>query len=166
MGHFIMKMLVTLLALAWTTTAHCKSITDPEARLACFDKASSTQKSHATKRTHAVPPEFALAKAAIERKLKDPTSAQWSELFEVQTNQGGFVCGAVNAKNSYGGYVGSRGFVYDMRLNSATMMLSGDSDADYTVAGAARYCQYCLPDPRSEKSVAPYCPDLIKAAAR
>ncbi|MFK4657298.1 hypothetical protein ABIF97_007232 [Bradyrhizobium japonicum] len=64
------------------------------------------------------------------------------------------------------GYVGSRGFIFDVRFNTATIMLSGASDPDYSGEDAARYCLYCLPDPRSEQSVAPYCASLIKSYVR
>lgn len=168
-----MKIVVAAFALimALSTSAYaadCKSITDAQARLACFDKTSSAQKSHVAKSNGAVasPENFAAAKAIIERKLKDPMSAQWAELFKVKTKDGEFVCGAVNSKNSYGGYVGSRGFIFDARFNTATIMLSGASDPDYSGEDAARYCLYCLPDPRSERSVAPYCPSLIKSYVR
>jgi hypothetical protein len=76
------------------------------------------------------------------------------------------MCGAVNSKNGYGGYVGSRGFIFDVRFNTATIMLSGASDPDYSGEDAARYCLYCLPDSRSEQSVAQYCPSLIKSYVR
>ncbi|MET4087916.1 hypothetical protein ABID60_003639, partial [Bradyrhizobium sp. S3.5.5] len=40
------------------------------------------------------------------------------------------------------GYVGSRGFIFDVRFNTATIMLSGASDPDYSGEDAARYCLY------------------------
>lgn len=48
------------------------------------------------------------AKAAIIQKLKDPASASFRDVVYVPTAQGtgGTVCGEVNAKNAYGGYVG------------------------------------------------------------
>lgn len=80
--------------------ADCKSIADPQARLACFDRPVA-QKPHSVKNVVAAP-EFTAAKGVIERKLKDPMSAQWADLFKVKTKEGEFVCGAVNSKNSYG----------------------------------------------------------------
>jgi hypothetical protein len=146
----------------------CKAIPDAAARLACFDKAPSSQKPRVAKSNSAAVPaeDFTAAKAVIQRKLKDPMSAQWSELFKVKTKEGEFVCGAVNSKNSYGGYVGSSGFIFDVRFNTATIMMSGATDPDYSGEDAARYCLYCLPDPRSEQSVAPHCPSLIKSYVR
>jgi hypothetical protein len=148
--------------------ADCRAITDAVARLACFDKTTSAPKSHDAKNKSQTAPteEFNVAKAAVERKLKDPMSAQWSALFKVKTKEGEFVCGAVNSKNSYSGYAGAQGFIFDVRFSSATLMLSGASDPEYSGEDAARYCIYCLPDPRSEQSVAPYCPSLIKSYVR
>lgn len=47
-------------------------------------------------------------KAAVKNELKDPGSAQFRDLF---TTRDFFLCGQVNAKNSYAGYVGFRRFV-------------------------------------------------------
>lgn len=47
-------------------------------------------------------------KAAVLNELKDPGSAQFRDLF---TTRDLFLCGQVNAKNSYAGYVGFRRFV-------------------------------------------------------
>lgn len=50
---------------------------------------------------------IAAAKAMVERKLRDPSSAQYRDLHVVPTHQGDqVVCGEVNGKNAYGGYVG------------------------------------------------------------
>lgn len=52
-------------------------------------------------------------KAMVEAKLRDPYSAQWRNLRAFQHTDGSLiVCGEVNAKNAYGGYVGFDGFVY------------------------------------------------------
>lgn len=52
------------------------------------------------------------AKDAVIAKLKDPDSARFSGVVGVgDPNTGSFsVCGSVNAKNSYGGYTGSKPF--------------------------------------------------------
>lgn len=49
------------------------------------------------------------AKDAIKRQLKDPYSAQFEN---VSVKHEGIVCGYVNAKNAFGGYVGRKRFVY------------------------------------------------------
>lgn len=48
---------------------------------------------------------------SVKRTLKDPASARFQNL-RVQTHpEGKIVCGEVNAKNSFGGYVGFRQFI-------------------------------------------------------
>lgn len=54
---------------------------------------------------------FLLAKNAVKENLKDPESATFRKLFLVKNQKGEAVCGEVNAKNSYGGYVGFQPFV-------------------------------------------------------
>lgn len=51
----------------------------------------------------------------VSRDFKDPDAAKYRGLgiYKTKTGKtGNFVCGEVNAKNSYGAYVGFRGFVY------------------------------------------------------
>ncbi|WP_349985831.1 hypothetical protein ABRP17_009660 [Stenotrophomonas sp. WHRI 8082] len=53
------------------------------------------------------------AERAVRRELKDPDSAQFKDVRANYTEEFGLVaCGRVNAKNSYGGYMGSRRFVF------------------------------------------------------
>ena len=57
--------------------------------------------------------EIAQAKASIASQLKDPGSAQFTKVIYVPPTgkaKVGIACGWVNAKNSYGGYVGFRPF--------------------------------------------------------
>jgi hypothetical protein len=126
-------MVASLLAPA-AHAADCKSISDPAARLACFDAAPKTT---AKKPTPKPPDEFAAAKAATQRKLTDPESARFEDLFKVSTDQGEAVCGLVNSKNRMGGYAGNTGFIFEKTLNRATLMFSGGSDPDYTGRAAA-----------------------------
>jgi hypothetical protein len=49
------------------------------------------------------------AKVAIVATLKDPESARFGAI----TTDGKIVCGTVNAKNSFGGYVGPKVFAVD-----------------------------------------------------
>jgi len=60
--------------------------------------------------SHAQSPDQAIsdAKAAIAMKMKDPESARFAGV--VVSPKGSTVCGWVNAKNSYGGYVGYKPF--------------------------------------------------------
>ena len=48
----------------------------------------------------------ALAMEAVRGNLKDPASAQFRNVRLVEFSGGKVVCGEVNAKNAYGGYVG------------------------------------------------------------
>lgn len=57
--------------------------------------------------------------AAVERLLKDPSSAKFSS---ESVSKKGAVCGFVNAKNSLGGYTGNQRYVY---FNGATSLEDG-----------------------------------------
>ncbi|MCM5533177.1 MULTISPECIES: hypothetical protein [Acinetobacter] len=53
------------------------------------------------------------AKSLLQNMMKDPDSTQFRNIKEVTNTVGEkSVCGEVNAKNSYGGYVGYRSFAY------------------------------------------------------
>lgn len=62
------------------------------------------------------------AKAYFENTLKDPDSATYSDLVVFNNSAGGtngyVVCGKINAKNSYGGYVGFRPFYFSDKSHS------------------------------------------------
>ena len=52
------------------------------------------------------------SKELVRRELKDPNSADFKDIYVASTPKGGKkVCGWVNAKNSYGGYVGFQRFI-------------------------------------------------------
>lgn len=65
-----------------------------------------------TKYSHDNSPELAIEKAkeAIKNQLKDPDSAKFRNVRVSNFNDGQILCGEVNSKNSYGGYVGYRIF--------------------------------------------------------
>jgi hypothetical protein len=106
-----MLRIVALALLVCASTAHaadCKAISDPAARLACFESTPKATKKSAPKSPAA--DEFAAAKAAMSRKLTDPESARFTDPF----NSNGttpVMCGMVNSKNRMGGYSGATGFV-------------------------------------------------------
>lgn len=54
--------------------------------------------------------EFAEAKEKVSEDLKDPSSSQFRNLVAYDD---GLICGELNAKNSYGGYVGYNPFYVD-----------------------------------------------------
>lgn len=63
-----------------------------------------------------------LAMDMVRNKLKDPQSARFSRItYQKHTN---VICGYVNAKNSYGGYIGDRRFVI---VNGYVNILDGTS---------------------------------------
>lgn len=51
---------------------------------------------------------------AVRNRLKDPASAQFRDVRLVEFSFGQVVCGEVNAKNAFGGYVGFTPFVSDV----------------------------------------------------
>ena len=51
------------------------------------------------------------AKEAVKTSLRDPYSAQFSNVEEIKKT--GVVCGEVNSKNSFGAFTGAKTFVYD-----------------------------------------------------
>lgn len=51
------------------------------------------------------------AQSAVRSRLRDPSSAQFGEICFVETDDSWAVCGSVNAKNGFGGYVGEAGFI-------------------------------------------------------
>jgi hypothetical protein len=141
----------------------CKGISDPAARLACFD---APPKTAAKKALPKPSDEFAAAKAAMMRKLTDPESARFDEMFKVATDNGEAICGLVNSKNRMGGYTGNTGFIFEKSLNRATLMFSGASDPDYTGQAAAAYCAYCTDAGRGDRNIADFCPSLVKSYRR
>lgn len=58
-------------------------------------------------------PEQTISKAedVVKSQLKDPNSAIFQNTRVIDYGSGKIVCGLVNSKNSYGGYVGSTPFV-------------------------------------------------------
>lgn len=64
------------------------------------------------------------AQAQVASSLKDPGSAQFRNVEIKPYGYGKVVCGEVNAKNSYGGYVGFAKFVAS---HEASMLESRDS---------------------------------------
>ena len=65
------------------------------------------------------------AQAAVIARLKDPDSANFKG---VEVNSQRIVCGLVNARNSFGGYVGFSAFWYDPRTKVAFLY---HSDQDW-----------------------------------
>lgn len=128
----------------------CKTISEPTARLACYDAPKAPKKPVKPK---AVDP-YSMAKAAMSKKLTDPESVRWGEFWDVTEKDGSaLVCGAVNSKNAMGGYVGMTGFTYEWVENRAILLFSGETDPDAGIA-TRLYREYCLSDPRADRRIA------------
>jgi hypothetical protein len=70
------------------------------------------------------------ARKLISAQLKDPSSAQYRNEW---SKDGGWVCGEVNAKNSFGGYIGFRHYTViwqDDGKHSASIEGEGESSLD------------------------------------
>lgn len=72
---------------------------------------------------------FGEVKARVAGQLKDPDSAKFRDLERI----GKAVCGEVNAKNSYGGYIGYQRFYAD---DDEVLFGSGGNDLDAAVKNA------------------------------
>jgi hypothetical protein len=57
------------------------------------------------------------AKAALTKTLKDPGSAQFTDVVRTSSVGVDYVCGKVKARNSYGGYTIPKGFLYQVADN-------------------------------------------------
>ena len=69
---------------------------------------------------------LAMAKELVASKMKDPTSVIFSD---VRTSEdGGAVCGVLNAKNSYGAYTGRKAFFY--RGGVSGVLFEGEDSSD------------------------------------
>ncbi|MCP1852103.1 MULTISPECIES: hypothetical protein [unclassified Bradyrhizobium] len=67
------------------------------------------------------------ARAAIESRLRDPTSAQYSDEVAIGRDAGNkVVCGLLNAKNGFGGYTGKAVFIYEQ--SSKSLKIASNSD--------------------------------------
>ncbi len=73
-----------------------------------------------------------LAKQIAVHDLKDPDSAQFRDLVARNTGKDYAVCGEINAKNSYGGYVGYRQF-YVLVGAKSVVIKRGDQIMDQLV---------------------------------
>jgi len=76
-----------------------------------------------------------IVKSTIKSSLKDPDSATFKDM-KVVTNSKGeqSICGSYNAKNSYGGYVGYKGFSADVKTGTIKSLEGLD---DYVLNGCS-----------------------------
>ncbi|HKU65955.1 MAG TPA: hypothetical protein VJQ06_12935 [Rhizomicrobium sp.] len=90
-------------------------------------------------------PVFVAAKNAVLQQLKDPNSAQFGPLArQTKPNVRGeptdVICGAVNARNSFGGYSGMSGFVYFV---SDPRVYFADGSGPVPGLGPTVYYRFC-----------------------
>lgn len=78
------------------------------------------------------------AKAAVTALLKDPASAQFRHVFE---GVAGFVCGEVNAKNAFGGYVGFRIFVVDDKNEAHILDPNAANEDNAAIMSVQLFCR-------------------------
>lgn len=77
------------------------------------------------------------AEDAVRKQMIDPASTA----FRALEDRNGFVCGEVNSRNRFGGYVGFRRFIYERKSEAVTIdpqeYLSEDSKRIFgNIAGA------------------------------
>lgn len=87
------------------------------------DQPPSAQQTAAQKQRIEEMSAISAAKRLVKERLKDPDSAQFSTVvYRPKTKT---VCGYVNAKNSFGGYTGNRGFISNGAQSNTS--IQGDS---------------------------------------
>ncbi len=70
-----------------------------------------------------------MVQSKVKQEMKDPDSTKFQKLREIKNSVGESVaCGEVNAKNSYGGYVGYQLFSYS---SDGIVILNSPKDSDY-----------------------------------
>lgn len=89
---------------------------------------------------------IAEAKESIKNQLKDPYSAVFENIYIGRAANGApVVCGTVNAKNSYGAYVGRQAFYYHNLLKKRGAEIDGNNPAFHILFEA-----FCL---KSEETI-------------
>jgi hypothetical protein len=79
------------------------------------------------------------AHAEVMRTLKDPESARFSGEYL----QPGAVCGKVNSKNSYGGYVGATRYVYIVVSNESYLIEGDDITSTENLPALFKLQRFC-----------------------
>jgi hypothetical protein len=91
-----------------------------------------------------------MRRACLAKALKDPDSARW-EWAPIRSDiKTGLVvyCGRVNAKNSYGGYVGSRVYVATITVEKGAVTDAATPEvAEYPLENVDRCRDQGLPIP-------------------
>ena len=74
------------------------------------------------------------AQMAVQAQLRDPGSAQFRDVIVVRQDSSTAVCGEVNAKNGFGGYIGYTSFV---AIGSLVQLQTKRDDGFHTLWNAA-----------------------------
>ncbi|MEJ8573457.1 hypothetical protein [Microbaculum marinum] len=84
--------------------------------------------------------QVAIVQSDTRKRLKDPESARFG-VFAAGADQNGqiSVCGYLNAKNSFGGYIGEKPFAGT--LTSEGFFLIGFGDNDNDLAAVTAFCR-------------------------
>ncbi|MDE1151044.1 MAG: hypothetical protein PW788_00785 [Micavibrio sp.] len=92
--------LTTMAVLTAISLSACATVTPVERNHLSHSTASAT--------------DISKAKQSVAAQMKDPGSTQFKNVAGYSYGQPGFtmLCGEVNAKNSFGGYIGYRHFTY------------------------------------------------------
>jgi hypothetical protein len=135
----------------------CEQIKEKAVRASCIKSrdAENSKKAEKVERVIKADDEKFIerAKQELTRNFKDPESAQYRNLFLV-THDGGnakTLCGEVNAKNSYGGYVGGKLFYVrwtqayeDDNLGMMTWINDGSESGPLAQSGLDMMKMYCF----------------------
>jgi len=138
---------LTNAAFGANATFSCEMIKDKKTRLSCIDSATRKQIDPAIQARK----DFVhLSKKLVSDRMLDPAAAQFKEVTYIESDlQEGdeptrhVVCGMVNGKNSYGGYVGFTTFWVDAGTSGSPIVnvCSSDSAAkEACLMGADIYC--------------------------
>lgn len=123
----------SLLAKLHEQRGACISQSGPSLRAKCFEQLADAA-IQSIEAASAAPPapvrgpydEFVkAAKEAISADLKDPSSTVYRDLFISGSGDSQALCGEMNAKNSYGGYVGFLRFYSTTRPTVQTIEIAG-----------------------------------------
>jgi hypothetical protein len=83
------------------------------------------------------------AEMKVKAMLKDPDSAEFSDMHLWGDEKIGIVCGRVNAKNSFGGYIGYQRFYWHVGHEKGVFL---ESEGDPTKDGFDIFWNgFCLP---------------------
>jgi hypothetical protein len=143
--------LISILSTTAAQAADCKPITDALERLRCFDTQQGAGPTPDAKQPPvaapaAIDPLLSKARTAVAHSLKDPPSAR----FDGVVKKAEAVCGFVNAKNSYGGYVGRTRFAYVTKGGEVFL------EVPITMLSTANLGEY----ERADKALTTYCPGV------